>query len=246
MHDQSDGLEALRAPKAAGQPRRQQVLAIVLRSHCNGFCEIALQKLSEVLPIIEGLALEHGVERHREPGRGAQNPGKPPMNVVAISAQCAMLELQIDGLVVSYFTAYIQNVPVAEFSDAAMRAAQQILIQVEYRNLENIIQLLLQTTRISRDPAQIVVARNQGEPFASATDVTKGRGRDRRRRQQSREGVDFERRHDVFFPTAPVRRKTRFSAVYRCSRTVWTMKAPISQTAQQRKRAVPALRNRRG
>jgi hypothetical protein len=99
-----------------------------------------------------------------------------------------MLELQIDGLVVSYFTAYIQNVPVAEFSDAAMRAAQQILIQVEYRNLENIIQLLLQTTRISRDPAQIVVTRNQGEPFASATDVTKGRGRDRRRRQQSREG----------------------------------------------------------
>src|SRR5580693_7964633 len=102
MHDQSDGLEALRAPKAAGQPRRQQVLAIVLRAHCNRSCEIALQKLSEVLPIIEGLALENGVERHREPRGGAQNPGKPPVNVVAISAQCAMLELQIDGLVVSY------------------------------------------------------------------------------------------------------------------------------------------------
>src|SRR5260370_9836230 len=98
------------------------------------------------------------VECHRKRRSGREYPGKPPMNVVAISAQCAMLELQIDGLVVSYFTAYIQNVPVAEFSDAAMRAAQQILIQVEYRNLENIIQLLLQTTRISRDPAQIVVA----------------------------------------------------------------------------------------
>ena len=61
------------------------------------------------------------------------------MNVVAVSAQCAMLELQIDSLVVPYFTTYIQNVPVAEFSDAAMCAAQQILIQVEYRNLENIV-----------------------------------------------------------------------------------------------------------
>ncbi len=61
------------------------------------------------------------------------------MNVVAASAQCAMLELQIDSLVVSYFTAYIQNVPVAEFSDAAMGAAQQILVQVEDRNFEDVV-----------------------------------------------------------------------------------------------------------
>ena len=139
MHDQSDWFEALRAPNPAGQSRRQQVLAIVLRSHCNRSCEIALQNLSEVLPVIEGLALEHRVKRHREPRRGAQDPGKPTVNVAAVSAQCAMLELQIHRLVVSYFTTYIQNVAVAEFSDAAMRAAQQILIQVEYRNLENIV-----------------------------------------------------------------------------------------------------------
>jgi hypothetical protein len=62
MNDQSDGLEALRAPKAAGQPGGQQVLAIILRSHCNRFYEIAPQNLSEVLPIIEGLALENRVE----------------------------------------------------------------------------------------------------------------------------------------------------------------------------------------
>ena len=61
------------------------------------------------------------------------------MNVVAVPAQCAMLELQIDGLVASYFTTYVQNVPVAEFSDAAMCAAQQILVQIEDRNLENIV-----------------------------------------------------------------------------------------------------------
>ena len=230
MHDQRDGLEALSASQPAGQPSGQQVLAIILRLHGNRPCEIALQNLSEVLPVIERLALEHRVECHREPRSGAQEPRKPPMNVVAVSAQCAMLELQIDRVVLSYFAAYIQNVPIAEFSDAAMRAAEQILIQVKYRNLENVIQLLLQTTRISRDSAQIVVGRNQGQPFASAADVAKWRGRDRRRRQEPRASIDFERRHDV----------------YRCSRTVWTIKAPISQTAQHRKSAMPTLRNRRG
>ena len=39
---------------------------------------------------------------------------------------------------------------------------------------------------------------------------------------------------------------TRCSTIYRCSRTVWTVKAPINQTAQHRKRAVPTSRNRRG
>src|SRR5205085_7502667 len=230
MHDQRDGLEALSAPQPAGQPSGQQVLAIILRLHGNRPCEIALQNLSEVLPVIERLALEHRVECHREPRSGAQEPRKPPMNVVAVSAQCAMLELQIDRVVLSYFEAYIQNVRIAEFSDAAMRAAEQILIQVEYRNLENVIQLLLQTTRISRDSAQIVVGRNQGQPFASAADVAKWRGRDRRRRQEPRASIDFERRHDV----------------YRCSRTVWTITAPISQPAKHRNSAMATLRNRRG
>jgi hypothetical protein len=94
-----------------------------------------------------------------------------------------MLELQIDRVVVSNFTTYIEDVPVAELSDAAMCAAQQILIQVEYRNLENIVQLVLQAAGVSRDAAQFVMSRNQREPFASAADVTKRRGRDRRRRQ---------------------------------------------------------------
>ncbi len=61
------------------------------------------------------------------------------MNIMAAPTQGAVLELQIDGLVVSNLTTYIQNVPVAEFSDAAMGAAQQILIQVEYCNLEDVV-----------------------------------------------------------------------------------------------------------
>ena len=111
----SNGLEALRAPNPAGQPRREQVLTIVLRSHRNRSCEIALKNLPEVLPVIEGLALEHRVKRHRKPRRGPQDPGKPPMNIIAAPAQRAMLKLQFDGLVVSNFTTYIQNVPVADF-----------------------------------------------------------------------------------------------------------------------------------
>ena len=64
MHDESDRLDALSAPQPAGQPRRQQVFAIVLRSHCNRCCEIAFQNFSEVFRIIEGLTLEYRVECH--------------------------------------------------------------------------------------------------------------------------------------------------------------------------------------
>ena len=64
MHDQVDGLEPLRAPNPASKSGGQKVLAIVLRPHCNGLGEIALQKFSEVLPIIKRFTLEYGVKGH--------------------------------------------------------------------------------------------------------------------------------------------------------------------------------------
>ena len=60
------------------------------------------------------------------------------MDVVAVPAQCAMFELQVDGVELSYLTTYIENMPVTKFSDAAMSAAQQILIQIEHRDLEEV------------------------------------------------------------------------------------------------------------
>jgi hypothetical protein len=156
VHDQGDRLEPLRASKPAGQSRGQKVLAVVLRPHCNGLGEIALQEFSEVLPIIEGFALEYGVEGHRKPRCRSQDPGKPPMNIVAVATQRAMLELQINGIKLPDLAANIENVPVAEFFHAAMRAAQQVLVEIEYSYFENIIKLLFQTAGVRRNPAQML------------------------------------------------------------------------------------------
>ena len=142
------------------------------------------------------------MEGHRKPRRRPQDPRKSPMNVVAVAAQRTMLELQIDGVKLPDLATDIENVPVTEFSDAAMRAAQQVLIEVEHRDFENIIKLFLQTAGVRRNPTQIAVASNQREPLASAPGMTKGRGRDRRCRRQPRLGVDFERRHYLSLSTA--------------------------------------------
>jgi len=124
------------------------------------------------------------------------------MDVVAVATQGAVLELQIDGVKLPDLTANVENVPVTEFSDAAMRAAQQVLVEVEYCDFEDIAELLFQTAGVRRNPAQIAVARNQREPLVSAAGMTKGRSRDRRCRRQPSLGVDFERRHCISLSTA--------------------------------------------
>jgi hypothetical protein len=64
------------------------------------------------------------MESHRKPRRRSQDPGKPPMNVVAAATQRAMLKLQVNRIILSYLSTDIENVPVTEFFDAAMCAAQ--------------------------------------------------------------------------------------------------------------------------
>jgi hypothetical protein len=83
------------------------------------------------------------------------------MDILAGPAQCAVFQLQIDAIVIPYLTAGVLDVPVGEFSDAAVGAAQQILIEVKYSNIEYIAQLFFQTSRIGRDAAQIIASRNQ-------------------------------------------------------------------------------------
>src|SRR5215831_874179 len=128
------------------------------------------------------------------------------MDVVTVATQRAVLELQIDGVKLPDLTANVENVPVTEFSDAAMRAAQQVLVEVEYCDFEDIAELLFQTAGVRRNPAQIAVARNQREPPVSAAGMTKGRSGDGRCRRQPRLGVDFERRHCILFRPLSVRR----------------------------------------
>jgi hypothetical protein len=52
-----------------------------------------------------------------------------------------MFELKVDGVVMPDLATDGLDMPIPELSDAAMRAAQQKLIQVEYGHIENIAEL---------------------------------------------------------------------------------------------------------
>ncbi len=78
-----------------------------------------------------------------------------------------MFQLEVDGVVVPDLTADRLDMPIAKFSDATMRAAQQELVQIEHGHIENIVELSFQTSGVSRNAAQVVIGRNYGEPGAS-------------------------------------------------------------------------------
>lgn len=63
-----------------------------------------------------------------------------------------MLELQVDSVVFSYFTADVLDVAVCEFPDPAVSAAQQILVQIENRDVEDLVQLFFQAARVRGYP----------------------------------------------------------------------------------------------
>ncbi len=79
-----------------------------------------------------------------------------------------MLELEVDGVKISDLSTNLLNVPVAEFAHATVIAAQQILVEIEYRHLEGVSQLFFQAAGVGGDPAQLVVGRDQGQPRAGA------------------------------------------------------------------------------
>jgi len=78
-----------------------------------------------------------------------------------------MLQLEIDSVIVPDLAADGMDVSIAEFSDAAMRAAQQELIQLEYGHIENVAELSFETTGVGGDAAQVIVSGNYREPGAS-------------------------------------------------------------------------------
>src|SRR6516225_6333681 len=78
-----------------------------------------------------------------------------------------MLQLEIDSVIVPDLAADGLDVSIAEFSDTAMRAAQQELIQLEYGHIENVAELSFETTGVGGDAAQVIVSRNYREPGAA-------------------------------------------------------------------------------
>src|SRR5690242_9784661 len=120
------------------------------------------------------------------------------MDVTTAAAQGAVLQLQIDAVEVSDLSADVLDVPVPEPSDAAMGAAQQILVEIEYSDLEAVAELPFQTAGVGGNAAQIVIGRYNGEPLAGAAlDQSKRRSGDPPGRQDRGVGFEFEGRHEV-------------------------------------------------
>ncbi len=91
---------------------------------------------------------------------------------------------------------------VAELADAAMGAAEQILIEVEDRHIENFAELSFKTSRIGGYATQLIVGGDQGEPSADRlADAPKGRGGDHGSREGRRAGFELQSRHDFPLPS---------------------------------------------
>src|SRR5215472_14608226 len=103
---------------------------------------------------------------HRKTRRSSQNPAKSAENVAACSAQRSMLQLEVDRVIVADLATNRLDMFVAKFSNAAVIAAQQELIQVKDCHIKNVAELSFEAARIGCNAAQIVVRRHDGEPAA--------------------------------------------------------------------------------
>ena len=83
----------------------------------------------------------------------------------AVAAQRAMFELQVDDVEPPDRAADFLDVPVRELADAAMRAAQQVLVEIEHGDVESIAQLAPQRRGIGGDAAQLAAGRDDREAF---------------------------------------------------------------------------------
>src|SRR5713101_6405931 len=68
----------------------------------------------------------------RQARRRLGDPAEPPVDVAAVAAQSAMFELQVDDVEPPDRVADFFDVPVCQFANAAMRAAQQVLVEIEH------------------------------------------------------------------------------------------------------------------
>jgi len=83
------------------------------------------------------------MERDRQPRRRIGQPAEAAADVGGIATQRAVLELQVDEIERLKGLADLLDVAVGELADATVPAAQQILVEVENRDVENVVELPL-------------------------------------------------------------------------------------------------------
>src|SRR5262249_53517462 len=118
------------------------------------------------------------------------------MDVLAVAAQRAMFQLKIDNIVVPDLAADVLNMFICEPAYAAVSAAQQVLVQIEYGYVEEVAQLSFETARVRTDAAQLVVSGDQCQSLAAAAaPMAKRRCAKRSGGKERRMSFELERCH---------------------------------------------------
>src|SRR5271169_2271754 len=94
----------------------------IIRSQFSRLYETAPNQFSEIFTVIKRLGLKYRVKRDRDARRCPYKPAKPTMNIMAGATQCAMLQLEIDGVKFPDLAAYFLNMAVTEFADPTVAA----------------------------------------------------------------------------------------------------------------------------
>ncbi len=190
VDDRAHLLLALHAAQLAGDPVGQQTRSIEVRLQAGGGLELARRQRLHKTGNVEMRRHQEGVEGHRQSRRRRGEPAEPPVDVAAMAAQRAMFELQVDDVEPPDRVADFLDVPVCQLANAAMRAAQQVLVEIEHGDVEGIAQLAPQRSGVGGDAAQPAAGRDNREAFLA-----------RRRRRElaeallARRGGGAERSH---------------------------------------------------
>ena len=180
------------------------------------------------------------VKRHREPRRGIGQPAEAAIDVRAGTAQGAVFELQIDRVELPDRPADLLHLTIGEFAHPRVRVAHQILVQIEDRDIEDIVQLAPQRGGVRGDAAKLAAGRDDRQRFL-ARRGTRDRGGSFGAKRDGRSGMRTSP-----FVCSPGLDCGMMSRHDRCSRTDCTARPPIPQSANAISATVPSVRQRRG
>src|SRR5205814_7671681 len=155
MDERADLLQLLTSAQSASDAAGQKSMSAISRVTLFGCSPPqAQQRLDEALGI-KARRCQQGMERHRQTRCRCCKPAETTVDVDCALTESAVFELQIDGIEAGDFFADVLDVFVSQFADTAMRAAQQVLVEVERGYVECLAELPAERRGIRGHPAQL-------------------------------------------------------------------------------------------
>ncbi len=165
MDDRADLLVSLNPPQLPRDAVRQQMRPAEAPLHLRRRLESERrERLGEGGEVEYRLRLE-AVKRHREPRRGVGQPAEAAMDVRAGAAQGAVFELQIDRIELPDRPADLLHLTIGQFLHARVRVAHQVLVQVEDRDIEDVVELTPHRGGVRGNAAKFAAGRDDRQRF---------------------------------------------------------------------------------